>query len=284
MQKYRRSLSKRSGFTVIEILVSIIILIVLGLMASSVLQRTAAILGDGNKRADNFALARLSLNLMNQDLGLAVLRSDLTRFPDHSNGGSRLAFWAERRGVETAATPIRFGERRLSAIEYVLDTTNPDVSKLGLYRGSSALLVSDTLPLNPAFPMSQPADTSHPQYVMIGPGVIDFQIQFQRRDGSMAGQYYYDSNDPRAAANTLGAVVSLAVVDARSHEQLIRSSMLSKLADWLRNTANSNPGNVSHAKHWMDKSSSASDTQLPPLAKQSVRFYDRLILISAYRD
>lgn len=88
----------KNRLTLLELLGAFIILSVVGILDTSLLQQTSAVFRDGNKHTDNFALARISLYLIKQDLGFAVLRSDLIQLPDSADGGSRPSFWLNDAG------------------------------------------------------------------------------------------------------------------------------------------------------------------------------------------
>jgi prepilin-type N-terminal cleavage/methylation domain-containing protein len=274
------------GFTLVEMLVAMTILALLGVLTAGIMKTTTHVLRSGMNRADNFARARLALSLMQQDVNLGVFRSDLLVFPDNTATQTRFAFWAERQGV-LSTSPKEFGDRKLASLEYAVDRSASDELERGLYRGSMGMAATDQLPLvtTPAdFPLADPPDTTSQNYELIGLGVVDMRMQFLQRDGSLALKYQYDTSDPDAATNSLALMVSLAVIDKASMNLLKQQNKFSDIEAWLNKPTASEVTAYSYAVQWEQNLKTATPGSFPVSALQSIRFYDRLIMLPDYRD
>jgi Tfp pilus assembly protein PilV len=117
---------RAAGFTVVELLVSIVVLVIITLMASQLMTSATAITRTGNKHFDTDTAARVVLDRMALDFAQMVKRTDVDYYVkqkaykghgnSHGCGGGRnndlssdqIAFYSEVPGYYPASSAARF--------------------------------------------------------------------------------------------------------------------------------------------------------------------------------
>lgn len=261
------------GFTLVEVLVAMAVLMAVLVFILTIIGSVQAIWRTGSVRADNFMRSRLALGLVAQDLSLAVLGREYPAFAM----GQGAVFPTAREGFRPAAGS--FGERPLSWVAYRLET-DPLSPQFGLQRGDRGFNYSDdaqafqgtNAPTMPAPALVYPAGAFH----HIGPGVLRFDLRFQRNDGALTNAYAYDRQDPLAAGSTPVAVATLLVVDEGTSAFLQDSQ---RLGDFLSHFPDPPPG-TDAARAWSAAlESGAAHSLLPNASKSGVRVFRRTIFL-----
>jgi len=219
--------SSRHGFTLVEMLVSISIVSFMLVVLAQVTGLTEKAWRLEQNRIDNFTKARSMLDLINDDLQRAVIRSDLPVFGTgaptaNANGlnyftgtSFTTAFYTRIPGVpSTATTQVR----DLSLVSYTLLTTNT-VDKVVLQR--SDLAVPWTSSANIPFQGDMNTLLQNPSsfdVLAVAPGVVGFRLAFRLANGTMIDQSGYTGYN---SANPVVAVdVGIAVIGKESLTQL----------------------------------------------------------------
>jgi prepilin-type N-terminal cleavage/methylation domain-containing protein len=264
---------ERRGFTLVEVLVAMAVFLVMMVFIVSILGSVHSIWRTGSVRADNFMRARLALGLVHQDLSLAVLGQGYPAFV----AGEEAAFPSAREGFRPGAAA--FGDRPLSWVAYRLET-NPASPQFGLQRGDRGFNFTDDAQ---AFQGTNAATVPSPELVYpagafhhVGPGVLRFDLRFQRNDGVLTNGYAYDPENPTAPGNTPVAVATLLVVDEGTAAFLQNSG---RLGDFLIHFPEP-PEGTDAAQTWSTPVESGTALALLPNASKSgVRVFRRTVLL-----
>ena len=242
----------KRAFTLVETLVAVAILC---LLMVSMIQISAVISGAWRKSqamADNYAQARLTLWLIEQDVQAMILRSDLASFVD-AGGTTACAFYTEVVGGG--------GSRPASLVSYSLNATTHR-----LQRGDHSLDYSTlgaTLGTTGALP-----DLSKVTQEDLVDGVVLFQLQFLNTDGTLGT--VFDSTKSKSL------IVSIAVLDATTAKLVEQNKWLPRLQRALG-------GGVSPGETWADswnRAVEAGDLKRDELAApilSGLRIYSKII-------
>lgn len=240
------------GFTLVELLVAITILVIIILLFGQMLGIMSKAWTYGHGRANNFTKARAMLELLAQDIQAGVFRPDLAAFPSGSSGTGATPpvweFYTGRPGIPLATTPqssLPGALRNLSIVEYSLvQRTSPSFA-YALERADCPILWTDET-TNPLFGTGNTtgfptASAQTPTQRDTAPGVIAFEIIFIQSDGSFSTTYTPISSAGVANATPTRAVsVSLAVIDDLTIQQL-SSTQLTNLNTNLTNLIPATP-------------------------------------------
>ncbi len=181
-------LSSGTGFTLVEILVSVAVLSIMVGMMGTMLSTMGQLWHDAQKRVNNFTKARAMLDMMTHDLQAGVYRSDLSAFSN-----STLAFYTQRPGISTTGAVAR----DFSIVGYSLNHSI-------LQRSAQVINWTDSPSTYFVFGQPAPAVTTAATPQDASSGVIDFKILFLQKDGTLSSTY---------SANTRAIGITLAVVD-----------------------------------------------------------------------
>jgi prepilin-type N-terminal cleavage/methylation domain-containing protein len=231
---------RRSGFTLVELMVAITILIIIVLLFGQMLGIMSKAWTFGHGRANNFTKARAMLELLSQDIQDGVFRPDLAAFPvsvpaagSNPAGGTGATpptwqFYTGRPGIPPASA-AQTSLRNLSIVSYSLIQ---NASNFSLERSDCAILWGDegsnpSFGASPAFPTgSAPSGTTLvPTPRDTAPGVIAFRIIFVQSDGSFSTTFTPLTTGGVANATPTRALsVSLAIIDDLTIQQIPFSS------------------------------------------------------------
>jgi prepilin-type N-terminal cleavage/methylation domain-containing protein len=252
-----------SGFTLLEILTAVAVLSLLVAMLTQMLGTISRTWTEGQLRVNNFAKARVMLDLMARDLQNGLFRSDLAAFPN-----STFAFYTQGSGVSTSSTDSL---RSVSLVKYEVDSTSTNSvlqrSDLAIPWSSSASLVSfgNTTSL-PMLSSVVARDTS--------PGVLDFKTIFVYSDGTLTTSYTASSSNP---VRSVG--LTLAVVDDQTIKHLT-SAQISALRTGLDGAIS---GSCSVKSDWDAylKSTSMNWTTYPRTLAVGLKIFERYVTLPA---
>ncbi len=222
---------RRRGFSLIELLVSVVVLSLIVVLAASIVQLAARSWVSGKNQADNYAKARSTLDLIARELRAGVFRSDVQAFKDPS-GEDDFRFLTRQ-----AATR---GDRGLLAVGYSvngLGIDNPQPDELGLFRIGKRYNFDDRPDFATGIDFLPDPDTQQ-----IGPGILAFTHRFYTRSGQPAKSFNFDHSNPQADSNTGTVRLACAVTDDRTLELLVSSGGLKPLAQALQNIAETSTG------------------------------------------
>lgn len=215
-------LSRQGGFTLVELLVSMVVLTALAGMLMSILNEVSATWTRSRKKFDNFAQGRALMSLMQRDLDNAVIRQDLAAFANKS-----FAFYS-RELVQDKTTMAVAGAdaRALCYMTYGLAKAvdgkhsvlvrkdRPYAYRLGGSADAPAWQAdSNTVPTN---------DTTINRQLCEGVGA--FRYAFIQRDGSASSTFSADMSNPTCAVQ-----VSIAVLGEIAENQIIERNQADAL-------------------------------------------------------
>jgi len=199
----------RSGFTLIEVLVSTALLTLLLVVVASLTSDTASISTSSQRKLTAAASARQVLDRFSTDISTALMRADLPQKMEKNEGNDVIGFYAQAQGYQ--------GDREISRVEYRLVGDE-------LLRGATGFAWeggTDTVDWG-ASTFTSPGSGD---FEILGRGIIRFEYLFLLKDGTMAGSV---SSLTEAAAIIVGVVAidsqALALMDgndpAASAQQL----------------------------------------------------------------
>jgi prepilin-type N-terminal cleavage/methylation domain-containing protein len=240
-----------SGFTLVEILVAIAILGVLILMLAQILGMVNNTFLYGLGKMNNFAKARVMLDILQNDFRAAVFRPDLSAFPTSGTGANAkltVEFYTERPGIPSDGSGAL---RNVSLVQYaLLNGTDNN------HRPTSTLERSD-MPVSWADPATYLAFGNSSGFGSAGvltprdtaPGVAAFQVLFMQADGSFSTTTFTPSFAPNGSVNanpTRSIGITLAVIDDQAMRLLSTNQLVNNLQPGLAQavTNNSNQQNI----------------------------------------
>jgi type II secretory pathway pseudopilin PulG len=284
-----------AGFTLVELLVSVGVLVVLVLLATQLLNSTAAITTLGHKQMDADSQARQLLDRMAIDFAQLVKRSDLDFFAKGTvapnsvggamTGNDQMAFYSAVPGYY----PPTGSQSPVSLVAYRVnsDSTSSSYNKMermgkGLvWNGISltdtpVVFMPLTIGVSPASPLGTwPAATSSSAfdaaYEVIGPQVFRLEYCYLlRTNGSLS------ITPPGDVSGIAAIIVDIAVIDSKS-KVLLTNAQITSLAGQLSDyAANMVPGQLRNS--WQNTLN--ANTILPRPALSGVRLYERFFYLS----
>ncbi len=283
-------LLKARGFTILELLVAVAVLVLLVLMVAQLVQSGSAVIAGSRKSLDADAQAREVFGRMAMDLAQMPKRADLDAIFSGQPGNKKMFFYSEAPGFSSSANQLG----TLSLIGYRIGTNATESGFQRLGKGldwagaDSAIFLTYANATNAAtvqpgstIPGAWPGavgaapdyDGIDSDYHTLAPGVFRFEYCFQKKDGT-----YSLSRDPTNGFRDVSAiVVSLAVLDGESKKIAPDTS---KLAAALPGpTAANLAANVMPGELWQntvnDSAAFATSAGIPQSAAARVRIYQR---------
>ena len=199
------SVRKRSGFTLVEIMVALAVLVIMALAFAQITAMTSSAIHLSNQSVDASAQAYLSFDRMRMDLAALVKRTDadfLAQNPATPVGGGNLLLFLSNiasSGISSTATGTA-ANRNISMIAYQISTSSDNGGRPCLLRAGKPItwnnasfmgLGATGLPLSfadPSFPSTLlPSATATPSdFDIMAPGVIRMVIGFQLYPDNLA--------------------------------------------------------------------------------------------------
>ena len=273
-----------NGFTVVEILVSVAVLVVLVLLLSRLFSSAAAVTTAGNKRMDSDAQIRPLFDRMAVDFSQMVKRSDVDYYLKSSAnpqpGNDQIAFYCAVSGYY----PSNGSQSSISVVSYRINSSSGSTRFNKLERMAKGLVwngVSTTdmpvvfLPLT--ISSTWPAATngnSDSDYELIGPYVFRFEYYFLLKNGDLSDTPWDTSVGHSSVAGMKDvAAISfcIATIDPKSRV-LLSDSELTTLAGRLPDfsTSMTAGGLVSQWQAALD-----ATTDMPRPAVSAIRLHER---------
>jgi type II secretory pathway component PulJ len=206
--KNNRTLKTSLGFTLVEILVSMAVLMLIMVLVAELMSSATATIGASRKHMDPDSQARLIFDRMAVDFSRMVMRQDVDYHLRKIDGGSdEMAFYCEAPGYYSDAgnaAPSRNARNPVSVVGYrVLSDTFNGRQRCQLERGTKGLgwepngaswqdmaylpitLIAGSNARWPDFFTTSPAD---PDFQMVGDQVFRFEFTYVLSDGTLSSK------------------------------------------------------------------------------------------------
>jgi hypothetical protein len=295
---------RSKGFTIVELLVSVVVLVLLVLLMSRLFSSAATVITSGNKRLDAEAQVRPLFDRMAVDFSQMIKRSDVDYYLKSSAnaqaGNDQIAFYSAVPGYYPSGS-----QSPVSVVAYRINSTAGSANLNKLERMAKGLLWNGVSPspspsstpivfLPSTISTSWPAATNttiDSDYELTGPYVFRFEYYYLLKGGTYfdaaSNQYKtltpilsdtpWDIRSPlsHTAVNGMQDVaavaVSIAAIDPKSRV-LISDSQLTTLTGGLVDFSPSmKPGDL--LGQW--QAALDATTDMPRPAIQAVRIYER---------
>jgi prepilin-type N-terminal cleavage/methylation domain-containing protein len=265
-RKYPRS----SGFTLVELLVTMAILSIILGMAMQVTESARVSIRVSEAKSINDGIARKAFNQISRDISQMVVREDARIEFKSESGNDKMAFLTNARGLTSGP---EVGERVVSLVTYEL----ADDSTVGkkLLRGSRGHQfddsASDALKLDPDqnFPAINPDNLQ-----AISNNIIRLEVEYLVEG---AGTITREVIAPLTSENLKGLIITLVTLDDRGR-RAVRPERVDTLAAKFPDASVSE--NTLDA--WSNIRDSLANQKPPAFSKdalQSIRCYQRTFLI-----
>ncbi len=262
--------TRRAGFTLIELVVSMAVLTIMLTMVLQITDSTRNAVKLTESKSNNDAIARQAFDRISRDLAQIVIRDD-ARIEFKSNpGNDQIAFLTHTKGFAAGGST---GDRDVSLVSYSIlyDATVGEK----LLRGSSGNLFADApaaaLKLDASLPF--PA-VSQDNLQMLSNNVIRFEVEYLIQGVTGVTQ---EITAPATSQNLRGLVITLVTLDDWGR-RAIKPDRLESLA--------ANFTDAATGKHTLktwnlkrDELAKSGIAGLPKAALQSIRCYQRTFLI-----
>ena len=234
------SKNESSGFTLVELLVSVAILLLILAVCSALTLTAQNLLSSGTERIDADSQARLFFDRLTIDLGAMVMRPDVDYIvkdgTQPQTGNDSLAFFAKAAGY-FSASPDPAPRKMLSLLAYRVNGQTCQSERLAKGIGWNTTSSSTPmvfLPAPPSAPGMQIYETwslvagqdngvpnlnlgTDPDYQVLADGVFRFEYCYILRDGSLSNVPYLSSDNALNGWQDVAALyVAIAVLDDRS--------------------------------------------------------------------
>lgn len=264
------------GFTLIEMLVAVAVLMVVCVMVLQMVSNTQGAAGSSLRRLDADSQGQLALDRMFMDLSAAQIRRDLPYMVTNSaDGSASLMFFTSAnaasgaRGVSLigyrlakdtgSGAPMPTGRLCLQRASRGLDWSQAGF--MGQKTNGTAVTVAD-LPTSLAL--------NSTDYDVLAEGVIRLAVSCQRTDGTLQVDPPLANSAPDLS-QVSALVVTLVVIDARSQRLLTPQQVETIAAAFPAPVAGMSP-----AVAWSSIANSpANFPNLPREAVKSIRVYQR---------
>lgn len=264
------------AFSLLEMLVAVAVLAVVVVLFSQMVAMVMKTWNAGRSQADNFAQARIALDVMNRDLEALSRSSDLPAF--YIDGLPQLAFYTKQQSL---VTPTANGTRPLCRIIY--SVTNLAGTSL-LRRSARGFNFGDDVGFSPTNWSVATNGTAFDSD--IGPGVLLMRHQFISTNGLniLPGEVnvgWTNLATTNGVASLRSVVISLAVID-RDHLKVLQDA--GKLAQLQANFGTNNPGPLlSYASTWQAQLNDSARPLLaggvPPAVLRGLKIFERTVLL-----
>jgi hypothetical protein len=276
-----------AGFTLVELLVSVGVLVMFVLLATQLLNSAASITTLGHKQMDADSQARQLLDRMSIDVAQLVKRSDVDFFGKETTapnsvggamaGNDRIAFYSGLPGYYPPTGP----QSPVSLVAYRInsDSTSSSYNKLermgkGLVWNGVSLtdtpIVFMPLTISASWPAATSSSASDTAYEVIGPQVFRFEYRYLRTDGTL-------SITPPINVSGIAAIIAdIAVIDSKSKVLLNNAQITSLAAQLVDYAVGMGPGQL--RTQWQNTLDTS--TTLPRPAVSGIRLYERHLYLS----
>jgi type II secretion system protein J len=303
-----------SGFTLLELLVSVGVLVLLVLLATQLLNSAATITILGHKQMDADSQARQVLDRMALDFAQMVKRSDVDYYVKSSataplrrviqSGNDQIAFYSAVPGYHTSSSS---SQSSVSLVSYRVNSENR-LERMGKGLVWNAVSMTDTpvlfLPVPLASPLPSPLPVPMPipaptpawpsalsatdwtDSEVMGPQVFRFEYYYLLRNGSLSDIPWDTAthNAVNGMQDVSAIVVDIAVIDSKS-KVLVRNSQIASLISAFDDYT-SGWGSGELSSRWQAKINNpglitwGADGPPPRSALAGIRLYERFFYLS----
>ncbi len=283
------SSKERSGFTLVELLVSITILSLILLMLARAMGYVSQLWVSGIGAVDNYTKARNILTVLDRDVQKMVLRPDIAAFVNgnSSSPSPACAFYTNVEGSGTDG-------RTVSLVQYLLNplggTAPAAQTTLGRVNTGMNYTMSGSTPLPGTLTTPLPAAlTQLPTPTAtntdnLATGVIQFQWQFVDGSGHIITPptpFSYNFTTPGAATNPRAMIISVLVLNNSAYTLATQSSsLMTKLQADFPGTMPTGTTNETYSQYWnsiLNPTTGTLDATLPPPIRSGLQVFQRYI-------
>jgi prepilin-type N-terminal cleavage/methylation domain-containing protein len=260
---------KKKGFTLVELMVSLIILALLSGIIFQIISSSSKLTLASTNKQDSLEQARLVLDRLGMDLSSSIHRDDLPYEYKKNAGNDALLFYAYVSGYGSAATPTR----QVSLLSYRVKTVSTTTSSSPQLQ-RSALGTSWQEGPDLSFSSAIPSNPLDEDYQVLAENVFRFEICFLQKPTigpSLPSPAQLVAAPPLLKSDMGAIVITIALIDAKS-AQILNGTQLDEIA---ANFQDAEDGQTA-GELWNQalKSSSFAPT-LPRAALQGVRIMER---------
>ncbi|MDX2082012.1 MAG: prepilin-type N-terminal cleavage/methylation domain-containing protein [Terrimicrobiaceae bacterium] len=266
----------RSAFTIIELLVSLAVLAIIGVLVAQITSDTAQSTAGSQKRSETASQARMIFDRLSLDLGRMVRRPDIDYLFAKAPGNDALAFYAEATGYSANNSPTR----RLSVVGYRMSTDVPFALERGA-RGLDWTEMAFTPVINGAQQQQLVGTNSLPSlndasnWEVLGDYVLRTEFMYRTR-----GQALPTVTPPARIADLEALVLGVALIDRRTAARLSPAN-LEALASRFPDGEEGRTISDVWAPVVRDPQQLAQQAGVPVSAASAVRVYQRVFRLGA---
>jgi prepilin-type N-terminal cleavage/methylation domain-containing protein len=276
--------SRNDGFTLVELLVSIAVLVVLILLVSRLFSSAAAVITSANKRMDADVQLRPLFDRMAVDFSQMLKRSDVDYYvksiANSEAGNDQIAFY----GAVAGYYPSSGSQSPISVVSYRVNSTPASTTFKKLERmakglvwngvsGSDTPIVFLPLTIANAWPPATNG-SSDSDYELIAPYVFRFEYYYLLKSGVLSEKPWEGSTGHTSVAgmqDVAAISICVATMDPKSRV-LVSDSQLTTLVERLPDFSTSMaPGDL--LNQWQTALDGTTD--IPRPAVSAVRMYER---------
>jgi len=292
-----RFLKNATGFTLLEVLVSISVLSFVLIIFSTILDRSYQTAEYNRKRLFADEEARLVLDRIGTDLKAMLNRPDVDFYFLKNSGNDELYFFAnapsyyEDAGNQQTVSLIgyRVKENRLERLGYGLSWDGaPPVGMVYLTKNGTSIIAESTLRV--AYGTILGGDEN---FQTIGYGIFRFEVHFLLKPVAggntifsespfLAGGSSPFSNSGSGLNDLAGILVTIALIDQESRNILSESDLTqlaNKFSDNISESSDDSSSELLPFSDWDQVASRADELNIPIKAASHVRVYRRLYSI-----
>ncbi len=286
------SIRPSTGFTLIELIVTMSILSIILLMALQVTESTRRSIRVSEAKSINDGIARRAFDQIGRDISQMIVRDDARIEFKSKTGNDTLQFYANTRGLTDSAA---VADRSVSLVSYVNEydhdrgyelKRSTRGSDFDAGAGKNLSLNYDSLKPNDAATAFDPV-ASAKNFQVLSTNIFRFELQYLYEDpNATTNKILVKMDEPNssAASNEIpaqkylrGVIVTLATIDDRSRRAM-QIGRLETLAG-LFPEATANADTLTQWTKERDQLAATGSASLPKDALQSIRCYQRTFLI-----
>ncbi len=238
IQPFPNSRTDRRGFTLLELMVSIVIITIILLLTVQVSDSALDITRRTEARLAAQREASVAAQQLRADFALRIQRLDTPVRFEKNPGNDSLALLTKRLGYPDRTD---IPDRAVSITEYRIETSAPEEAGNGLLRASSGIGFGDltarpsldegTLALA-TLPEEGPEELNARHFQMLAPGVIRLELSFLINDQAMPIRM--EAPDDQGLID--GVIATVCILDP-DHRGALRDDQLTRIAEQFDDAA-----------------------------------------------